>query len=343
MAMTIDYRTDSGTQPTEEMRLAMYRASVGDDYYGEDPSVNRLEKKAADVLGKEAALLTTTATLGNQLALLATAWPESDIWVEKQSHIASHDYTAFLFPNASFHHYLAEKGVRIREDDIEASCRGTHPVFCLENTHNRHGGTVLPATEMKKVYDRVKAVGGSVHLDGSRLFNASVASGVAAKAFARYADTAVICLCKGLCAPVGAILAGPAPVICQAREWRKKMGSAMPQAGIIAAPAYVALQQMIPRLAEDHRLASRLAHRLAGLPYLSVDLPFVQTNIVLVRVHHPEKSATQVVRELKQAGILVLQLARDTIRFVIDRQIHPEDISRTEKTLQDILKDKAAE
>ncbi|RYL94910.1 aminotransferase class I/II-fold pyridoxal phosphate-dependent enzyme [Sporolactobacillus sp. THM7-4] len=335
--MTIDFRTDSGTQPTEEMRQAMYEAVLGDDYYGEDPTVNLLEKTAAEMLGKEAALLTTTATLGNQLALLSTAAPESDIWIEEHSHIATHDYTTFLFPRARFHTYLSGNGMEIKDTDLEASCTTPNSVFCLENTHNRHGGTILPLSEMKKVYEQIRKKGGRVHLDGARLFNASVATKIPLREFARYADTVVVCLCKGLCAPTGAILAGPEQTIKKARNWRKRMGSGMPQAGIIAAPGYVGLKKMIPRLAEDHLLAKKLAQGLAQLPDLNVDLSLVQTNIVLVHPSHPKLSAEKITDELKKAGILVLMLDSRTIRFVTDRNIHSEDISKTVEVMNHLL------
>lgn len=335
--MLIDYRTDSGTLPTEEMRRAMSEAKLGDDYYGEDPSVNLLEKTASEMLGKEAAILTTTATLGNQLALLSLSHKGSEIWIEKFSHIAAHDYTAFLLPDRKFRVYEAIKGREIADDDLAEAGEGAHSVFCIENTHNRHGGTILPISEMKRVYRQIRQAGGYVHLDGSRLFNASVASGVPLNEFAACADTVVLCLCKGLCAPAGAILAGSRETIRRARKWRAKMGSAMPQAGIIAAPAYIGLKKMIPRLAQDHLLAQKLASGLAVLPGLSVDLSLVETNIVLVHPKHPLKTAEQIQNELRQAGILVLLLDSKTIRFVVDRNIHPEDIPATVGIMQSIL------
>lgn len=339
--MLIDYRTDSGTQPTEEMRQAMHDARLGDDYYGEDPSVNLLEKTAAEMLGKEAAILTTTATLGNQLALLSLTRQGSEIWVEEQSHLRAHDYISFLLPKTVFHTYAADKGRSITDNDLVAACGKKQTVFCIENTHNRHGGTILPVSEMKKIYHRIRESGGSVHLDGSRLFNASVAAGIPLHEFSAYADTVVLCLCKGLCAPAGAILAGSSAVIHKARIWREKMGSGMPQAGIIAAPAYVGLKKMIPRLAQDHLLAKKLAVGLAELPNLSLDLSLVETNIILVRPSHPSKSAEEIKNELGQTGILVLMLDRDTIRFVIDRNIDMEDIPRTIEAMHVIMKNEA--
>ncbi|WP_332237646.1 GntG family PLP-dependent aldolase [Sporolactobacillus sp. KGMB 08714] len=336
--MPIDYRTDSGTLPTEEMRQAMYNARLGDDYYGEDPSVNLLEKTAAEMLGKEAAILTTTATLGNQLALLSQSREGSDIWVEKMSHIATHDYTAFLLPDRRFHTYEAHNGRSVRDDDLAAAKKGTQPLFCIENTHNRHGGTILPLSEMKRIHDQIGQAAGCVHLDGSRLFNASVATGVPINDFAACADTVVLCLCKGLSAPAGAVLAGSRETIRRARRWRAKMGAAMPQAGIIAAPAYVALKKMILRLAQDHLLAKQLAAGLAELPGLFVDLSLVETNIVLVHPAHSLKTAGQIRDELGQAGILVLLLDGETIRFVIDRNIAPQDLPITLEVMQSILK-----
>ncbi|MCI1881239.1 MAG: beta-eliminating lyase-related protein [Sporolactobacillus sp.] len=331
----MDYRTDSGTLPTEAMREAMRRARLGDDYYREDPSVNELERFAADLLGKEAALLTTTATLGNQLALMSLSTPAADIWLEAQSHIATHDYAAFLLPGSHFHTYPSDRGTAV--SDIVLSAVGAASVFCIENTHNRHGGTILPLCEMKRIYLAVHRRGGTVHLDGSRLFNASVATGITPKLFASCADTIVLCLCKGLCAPVGALLLGPQKVIDRARKLREKMGGGMPQAGIIAAPGLVALQTMIPRLAEDHRLAKALARGLARLPHLTVESEAVQTNIVLVHPQHPLKNTARIVAELKQAGILVLALDAQTIRFVTDRNIEAGDVEQTIAIMRQIL------
>lgn len=333
--MTMDFRTDSGTLPTDAMREAMRDARLGDDYYREDPTVNRLEGTGAALLGKEAALLTTTATLGNQLALMSLSAPGTDIWLEEQSHIATHDYTAFLMRDRSFHTYASDRGMSVPGTVLNVAVKSSSPVFCIENTHNHHGGTILPIPEMKKIYHELRHCGGTVHMDGSRLFNASVATGISLDTFAAYADTVVLCLCKGLCAPVGALLAGPEQIIKKARILREKMGGGMPQAGIIAAPALVALTTMIPRLEEDHRLARRLAGGLSGLPHVSVEP--VQTNIVLIHPAHPSKNTERILEEMGQTGILALTLDQHTIRFVTDRNIRPEDVDRTVNMMKTIL------
>ena len=332
--MYIDYRTDAGTRPTEEMRKAMYYAEVGDDVFGEDPSVNRLEETAAEMLGKESALLVTSGTMGNQLAILSQSSPGSEILVEDTSHIfvneaASHSIIAGVQTRP----IPSNKGI-IELRTIRAAIRtpgeATYTsLLCLENTHNRSGGTIVPLENIKDLYSICKNSGTNVHLDGARLFNAVVATSIPVHEYARYTDTVQICLCKGLGAPIGAILAGSEDCIARARIWRQRLGGAMPQAGIIAAPALVALTTMIDRLSEDHEKAKQLAQGLAEMSGVLVDFQTVQTNIVMVNVQGTQKPPQELIYNLKKEGVLVSEFSPGVLRFVTHKDISVNNIDET--------------
>ncbi|MFD1019471.1 low-specificity L-threonine aldolase [Thalassobacillus hwangdonensis] len=327
----IDLRSDTVTKPTKRMREAAFDAEVGDDVYGEDPTVNKLEALAADMLGKEAAMFVTSGTQGNQIAVLTHCKPGDEVLLEENAHL-------FLYEGASMSALAGvqprtirgEKGAMspvdvaaaIRPEDIHFPETG---LICIENTHNKAGGAVVPLENMKMIADVARDNGIPVHLDGARLFNAVVASGVSVKDFAAQADTVQFCLSKGLGAPVGSILAGSADFIARARKWRKRLGGGLRQAGIIAAPGIVALTEMVDRLAEDHELAKVLARGLGEFRGLEIEND-VDTNIVLVNVKQAGYTSEAFLAKLKEHKILAVPFGPHTVRFVTNLNVTADDI-----------------
>lgn len=339
--MMIDLRSDTVTLPTEEMRRAIYTAEVGDDVYGEDPSVNRLQEMAAEMLGKEAAILVPSGTMGNQVSILAHTRPGTEIILEADSHIYYYEAAAAsVFGGIQPRPLPGKKGSlsaalvewAIREDDIHLPPTS---LICMENTHNRAGGTVVPLEDMQAVYDVACRHNLPVHLDGARIFNASVASGVPARDYAACATSVQFCLSKGLGAPVGSLIVGPRDFMEKALRWRKRMGGGMRQAGIIAAAGIVALETMIDRLAEDHANARLLADGLAGLKGIEFNPADVETNIVIVKP--TAMSIRRLGDELEKRGILTVVIEPDRIRFTTSREVNRSDIEKTIAAVKDIL------
>jgi len=337
----IDLRSDTVTVPTPEMRRAMYEAEVGDDVYGEDPTVNRLQELAAEMLGKEDALLVTSGTMGNQVAVLTHCRSGTEVILEQDCHIFYYEAAAAAaFAGVQMRPLKGRRGAlsaqqveaAIREDDIHLPPTS---LICLENTHNRAGGTVIPLESMKEVYEVAVRRGLPVHLDGARLFNAAVAQGVTAGDIAAYTTTVQFCLSKGLGAPVGSIIAGPKEWIKEARRWRKRMGGGMRQAGVIAAAGVVALQTMVDRLAEDHTNARFLADRLAELPGMEFDPSAVETNIVIFKP--TALSAQALVDGLKKRGVLAVITEPDRVRFTTNKDITRDDLNKALNSLRLIL------
>lgn len=308
----IDLRSDTVTWPTPKMREAMAAAPVGDDVYGDDPTVNELEARAAARVGKEAALLVPSGTFGNQLALFAWCPRGSEVILGEQCHIVQHEAgAASVIAGVQIRPADAPDGVldpeavraRIRSDDIH------HPVtslVCLENAHG--SGRVVPLAAMDAIRDLAASRDLPVHLDGARLFNAATALGVEAAEVAARADSVMFCLSKGLCAPVGSILAGPRSFIDAARRKRKIMGGGMRQAGVLAAAGLLALDEMTKRLGEDHENARRLAGLLAELPGVELDPASVQINMVFFKACFKGEGtayAGRVVAAMKRQGVLV--------------------------------------
>lgn len=330
---TIDLRSDTLTKPTEEMRKCMYEAEVGDDVYGEDPTVLRLEEKAAEAVGHEAALFVTSGTQGNQLALLASCRPAEEVIVGENSHI-------YLYEGGA---PAALGGIQLRpvmEEDgcpsltaIRSGLRDGYDVhqprtrmICLENTHNKAGGRVVPVDKVKEIYDFAQEQGIRVHMDGARLFNAVAASGVAACEYGQYVDSIQFCLSKGLSAPVGSVLTGSRELIEEARRWRKRLGGGLRQAGVLAAPGLYALEVMSERLHEDHARAHKLAVYLDELPGLHVNVDIVETNIVLCDITETGWDEGEFQRQLAEVGIKASPFGKGIIRFVTHRHITDEDI-----------------
>ncbi len=284
----IDLRSDTVTWPTKAMRAAMAEAPVGDDVYGDDPTVNELETLAAKLVGKEAALFVPTGTFGNQLALFTWCPRGSEVILGEQCHIIQHEAgAASIIAGVQTRPVDAPKGI-LPPEAIEARIRGDdihYPptsLICLENAHS--SGRVIPISYMKEISALALAKGLPIHLDGARLFNAAASLGVPAAAIAAQVDSVMFCLSKGLCAPVGSMLAGPKTFIDRARRKRKIMGGGMRQAGIIAAAGIIALREMTTRLGEDHENARYMAAKLAGLPGFSVEEDALDINMVFFRL-----------------------------------------------------------
>jgi threonine aldolase len=331
----VDLRSDTVTQPTPAMREAMYRAEVGDDVYGEDPTVNRLEALAAERLGKEAALLLLSGTMGNLVGLLAQTRRGDEAIVGEHSHIFLNEAGGAaalggvqLFPIPSVRGVLdpARVEAAIRPENVHYPRTA---LVCLENTHNRDGGAAVSVEATDAVAEVAHRHGLRVHLDGARLFNAAVALGVPASRLVQNVDSVTFCLSKGLGCPMGSILAGSAAYIKEARRWRKMVGGGLRQAGIIAAAGIVALETMVDRLAEDHRNARRLAEGLSQLPGIAVDLDAVQTNIVMLEIVDPRIDSRQFVRAMAEQGVKIGSPYGRRIRAVTHYQITPDDIDYT--------------
>lgn len=342
----IDLRSDTVTQPTPEMRRAMATAELGDDVYGEDPTVNRLQELAAEMVGKEDALLVTSGTQGNQISVLTHCLPGSEVIIEAEAHIFKYEAGApavlagvQLMPLQGARGALnpADVAAAIRDDDIHFPPTS---LICLENTHNRAGGAVLPLEKMRSIYQLAQKHQIPVHLDGARIFNAAVAAGVEAKDFASACDSIQFCLSKGLAAPVGSIIAGPRKWIDRARRHRKMLGGSMRQAGIIAAPGIVALETMVERLAEDHENARFLAEELAAMPGIELNPDQVETNIIIAVVTALEAGRfSELLRERK---ILANSIGGNKIRFVTHKDITRSDLEKVLPQISAILKEAAS-
>lgn len=341
----IDLRSDTVTKPTEEMREAMFKAEVGDDVYGEDPTVNQLEELAAAVLGKEAALFVTSGTQGNQIAVLTHAKPGDEMIIEAEAHIFYYEAGAVSalagVQTRTISGYKGQMPIdairkAIRDEDIHLPKTS---LIALENTHNRAGGAILPLEYMREVYQLAQSKGIPIHLDGARVFNASVALGVDVKELTQYVDTVQVCLSKGLSAPMGSVLAGPKEWIHQARKWRKRLGGGMRQAGFMAAPGIISLTKMVNRLAEDHQRAKQLALGLQQIEGIKIDVEGVQTNIVLFDVQLTGMTAKEFLAVLKEKGILGSAFGEYLIRLTTHREITDHDIEQTLETIQSIVKE----
>lgn len=337
----IDLRSDTITRPTEEMRRAMYEAEVGDDVYGEDPTVNRLQEKAAEVAGKEAALYVPSGTMGNQVSILTHTRPGTEVIMEADAHIYYYEAAAASALAGIQPRPLAgRKGVlppelvegAIRPDDVHLPPTS---LICLENTHNRAGGKIVPLENMKAIHDLARRHNLPVHLDGARIFNASVASGIPVSDYAACTTSVQFCFSKGLGAPVGSIIAGSADFIDKAKRWRKRLGGGMRQAGVIASACLVALETMVERLADDHANARLLAEGLAGLKGLNFDPADVDTNIVIIKpvAMTPHRFND----ELKKRGILASVMEPDMVRLTTSREVVSKDLEKTVAVIKEIL------
>ncbi|SEB84821.1 low-specificity L-threonine aldolase [Paenibacillus sp. GP183] len=328
----IDLRSDTVTKPTQEMLEEMIHAEVGDDVYGEDPTVNQLETLAARMLGKESALFVTSGTQGNQLAVLSHTQRGDEVIVERSSHIYYFEVGGMSALSGVQPAPIAGIKGMMDIDEIEKTIRVENihyprtGLICLENTHNRGGGTVISLDYTKKVCELAKAHEIKTHLDGARLFNASVALGIPVSELASPFDSVQICLSKGLSAPVGSILAGNQRFIKSARKYRKMLGGGMRQAGVIAAAGIVALTKMADRLQDDHTNARSLALGLSKLPGLFIDMDSVQTNMVYGVIVEPDLTARQLADSLEKQYIRIHVIDSKTFRLVTHKDIDSNDI-----------------
>jgi threonine aldolase len=333
MHQVVDFRSDTLTLPTPAMREAMARAEVGDDVWEEDPTVKRLEALAAERTGKEAGLYVTSGTQGNLVSVLAQAPPGQEVVLDLDSHIFNYEVAGSarlggvqMRPVKTARGFLSPEQVReaLRPANIHLPQTG---LVCLENTHNRHGGTCCTPEEIGAVAAVAHGAGVPVHLDGARLFNAAVALRRPAADFARHVDSVTFCVSKGLGAPVGSVVCGSREFIGRARRFRKMVGGGMRQAGIIAAAGIVALETMVDRLAEDHANARTLAEGLARLPKLSIDLASVQTNIVIFQVERPG-GVDDLVKGAAARGVKIHGISPTAIRCVTHKDVDGDDIAK---------------
>lgn len=331
----IDLRSDTVTRPTPAMREAMAIAAVGDDQYGEDPTVNRLEEMSARLLGKEAAVFVSSGVMGNLSAVLAHGTRGEEIILGDESHILWYESAGVATVGG-----ISPRTIRTQPDgtfdldELEGAIRPDGPgypetaLISIENTHNRCGGAVLSLEYMRQVRSIADVHGLPVHLDGARIFNAAAALSVVPAEIASHVDSVQFCFSKGLAAPVGSIVVGSAEYIAKVRRQRKLLGGAMRQAGVLAAPAIVALETMIDRLPEDHRRAKTLAQGIATIPGLVINPGTVQSNIVVFRPEAPvDQNALR--DALKAEGILSSDFGSRGIRMVTHYEITDSDIDRT--------------
>lgn len=339
----IDLRSDTVTQPTPAMREAIANAQVGDDVYGEDPTVNRLEALAAERLGKEAAVLVTSGTQGNLAALLAHCQRGDEVILGDKSHTFLYEQGGMAALGGIVPHTLPNQpDGSLRLDQIAGAIRADNPHFprtrliCLENTHNLCNGSPLAPAYTADVANIARAHGLRVHVDGARLFNAAAALDVAAADLVRDVDSVTFCLSKGLCAPVGSILCGDADFIAEARRARKVLGGGMRQAGFIAAAGIVALEQIAPRLAEDHARAQQLAGGLAAID--GIEVSPVYSNIIYFRLTDDVPlSAPEVQARLEARNVLILARSDRHFRAVTHYWIDDEAVARTVATVRSVL------
>jgi threonine aldolase len=330
----IDLRSDTVTRPTAAMRAAMAAAEVGDDVFGEDPAVIRLEEQIAELLGKEAALFVASGTMGNQLGVRVHCQPGDELLCDSDCHIFMYEQgaAAQLF-GVSTRAVAAEGHVltvahledKVRPDDVHHPCTR---LVCLENTHNRGGGRVLPYDGVQDICRWAAQQGLARHLDGARLFNAVIATGVPARDWAQHFDTVSVCFSKGLGAPVGSALAGPRETIRRARRLRKVLGGGWRQAGVLAAAASYALDHHVSRLAEDHSRAQTLASAVRECPRLRLDPPQVDTNIVIFSVEPQLATAEEFCRRLAEEGVLMMPIGPQRVRAVTHLDVSASDAQR---------------
>jgi threonine aldolase len=344
MSHTIDLRSDTVTKPTDAMRRAMLNAEVGDDVYGEDPTVNRLEEIAAEMLGKEAAVYVASGTMGNLISLLAHGARGDEVILGDNAHIFYYEQGglsavggmhAHTVPNQADGTMALEAIERAIRADDEHFPRSR--IIALENTHNRCGGRVLTPGYTDAVGAIAHAHGLMLHIDGARLWNAAVAQNVAPARLAAAADSVTCCLSKGLAAPVGSIIAGSAPFIKQARRSRKLLGGGMRQAGVIAAAGIVALTEMVDRLAYDHANARTLAHGLAQIEGMAVETGAVETNIVVATVTRDDVNAVQVAEALAARGVLLNPLDMQRMRIVTNYHVTAANVEQVLDIFQELM------
>ncbi|HQR35379.1 MAG TPA: GntG family PLP-dependent aldolase [Blastocatellia bacterium] len=340
----IDLRSDTVTKPTAAMRRAMANAEVGDDVYGEDPTVNRLQERAAELFGKEAALFVPTGTMGNQICVKLHTRPGTEIVLEERSHIFNYEMgAAAAFSGVTCRPVRGENGL-LNWDLIAPAIHHSAPYYvtptslvALENSHNMAGGAVLPISVMNDICDRAHALGLPTHLDGARIFNAALALNTTVAEIARPFDSVMFCLSKGLGAPVGSMIVGTKDFIKEAISVRKLLGGGMRQVGVLAAAGMIALEESPTLLVEDHANAKRLAEGLAELRGVQIDPERVQTNIAIFDIAATGISTAQMTAELKARGVLANGINAREMRMVTHYDVSRDDIDQTIKLTKEIM------
>jgi threonine aldolase len=343
MKKWIDLRSDTVTRPTPAMRKVMAEAEVGDDVFGEDPTVNALQERVAKSLGKEMAIFVPSGTMANQLAIKSHTQPGDEVVIETTSHPYNFEGGGGAVLSAIQFHCL--KGVRgiLDASQIEEAIRPDDHHFpvtrliCLENTHNRGGGSIYPLEKMAEIHRLAKSKSLLVHLDGARLWNASVATGIRPHEYGQWADSVSVCLSKGLGAPIGSLVAGSKEFIHRVHRFRKMFGGGMRQVGIIASAGLYALDHHMDRLKEDHQNAKRLAVGLKELKGVSLEPRHVETNIVIFDVTETGKTASQIAETMKGQNVLIHPFGKTLIRLVTHLDVTEEDVETALKAFKKVL------
>jgi threonine aldolase len=336
-SMVVDLRSDTVTKPTPEMRKAMFEAEVGDDVYAEDPTINRLEKRAAEIFGREAAIFVPSGTMGNQIAIKIHTQPGQEIICEERGHIFNYEMAMLSFFSGCIARPVTTDDGVMTWEQIERKITPKTYYYAqtglveLENTHNMAGGTVYPQHVADEICDKAHERGLPIHLDGARVFNAAVALGKPVDEVTKKYDSVMFCLSKGLGAPVGSMLVGSRSFIEKARVYRKALGGGMRQAGILAAAGLIALEKMPARLHEDHANAKFLAQGLAAVPGILIDLATVQTNIVIFDMSGTGMKSDEFTKKLGKRGVLAGAVNPEKVRFVTHMDV---DRSGCERALE---------
>jgi threonine aldolase len=343
MERLIDLRSDTVTKPTPAMREAMAKAEVGDDVFGEDPTVNALQERVAKLLGKEASIFVPSGTMANQLAIRALTHHGDEAIIEEGSHPYNFEGgAAAAISGVQFRCLHGERGI-LRSEQIEEAIRPDdhhYPptrLICLENTHNRGGGTIYPLDEILRIKVIAEKYELLMHLDGARLLNATVATGIKPSTYAEPFDSVTLCLSKGLGAPIGSMVAGSKEFINRVHRYRKMFGGGMRQVGIIAAAGLYALEHHVERLKDDHEHARILALALSELPKVKINPEHVETNIVIFELNSSNMDSYHAVEALKAKGILLLPVGKKKIRAVTHLDISRNDIELAIKAFREIF------
>jgi threonine aldolase len=340
----IDLRSDTVTKPSAQMREVMAAAEVGDDVYGEDPTINSLEERVAQLFGKEAGLFCPSGSLANQLSIRMLVAPGEELITETNSHIVRAELGAgAVFSGITTRTWLADRGLLSAADVLNIARPDSGPylvsttAIAIENTHNFGGGTVQPLDEIKKLRQESQSLGIALHLDGARIWNAHIASGVEFKEYGKYFDTISVCLSKGLGAPVGSLMLSTKDRVIKARAWRKRYGGGMRQAGILAAAAHYALDNNLALLKNDHKRAKEIAIAIAAVAPKVINPDHVETNIVGLDISSMKITAAQLSEQLKASGVLASALGPKYLRVVTHLDLTDSDIEKVNQVLPQLL------
>ena len=343
----IDFRSDTVTKPTPSMRRAMAEAEVGDDVYGEDPTVNRLQERAAEIFSKEAALFVPTGSMGNQIAVRLHTRPGQEVVIEERGHVYNYEMAAMSAVSGALARPVksADGSGVLAWADVKAAVHANDAPYyvartgllVLENTHNFAGGAVMTVSRTEELCDGARSLGLAVHLDGARVFNAAAALGVKVAALAAPVDSVMFCLSKGLGAPVGSVLLGTRAFIEEARRWRKLLGGGMRQAGVLAAAGLVALEESPPKLLEDHANARRLAEGVAELPGVRLEPGRVQTNIVIFDATGTGLSSDEICARARDSHDVLCTAFGPRVRMVTHYDVSRADVEAALGALKEVV------